>query len=102
MQTKYSPSSKKLKQSGKMKEKKTPGKTNNMKDLVLVVSSRVVRKNTKLDWPDLNYPGSGQTILRTLHDVDYTNMKLQLDDAAGPWFTSGKLPDGVAFYRKIT
>lgn len=69
---------------------------------VLVVSSKLVHKNAKIDWPDLNYPGSGQTILRTLHDVDYTNMKLQLDGADGPWFTSGKLPEGVAFYRKLT
>lgn len=73
-----------------------------MENIILVVSSKVVHKNAKIDWPDLNYPGSGQTILRTLHDVDYTNMKLQLDSGDGPWFTSGKLPEGVAFYKKFT
>lgn len=85
-----------------MKEKKIRGKMNNIEELVLVVSSKVVHKNAKIDWPDLNYPGTGQTILRTLHDVDYVNLKLQLDSEEGPWFTSGKLPEGVAFYRKVT
>lgn len=73
-----------------------------MKKRVLVVSGKVVQKNSKIDWPDLNYPGTGQTILRTLHDIDYINMKLQLDSGDGPWFTSGKLPEGVAFYTQLT
>jgi hypothetical protein len=79
-----------------------PGRLTNMEDLVLVVSGRVVHNNAKIDWPDLNYPGSGETILRYLHNIDYVNMKLQLDGEDGPWFTSGKLPDGVAFYQKVT
>lgn len=69
---------------------------------ILVISGKVVNKNSKIDWPDLNYPNSGQTILRTLHDIDYVNMKLQLDSAEGPWFTSGKLPEGTAFYARLT
>lgn len=77
-------------------------------DTILVVSGKVVSKNSKIDWPDLNFPGSGQTILRTLHDVDYKNLSLQLDGPDGPWFvdggsyiTVGSLPPGVAFYKQI-
>ena len=68
---------------------------------VLIVSNRIVLKNSKIDWPDLNFPGSGQTILRTIHDIDYENLKLQLDGSEGPWFSALTLPEGVAFYTKI-
>lgn len=73
-----------------------------MDNLILVVSNKVARKNSKIDWPDMNYPGSGETILRTLHDVDYKHMKLQLDGQDGPWFRATGLPEGVAFYQKVT
>lgn len=73
-----------------------------MQDLILVVSSRVVGKNSKVDWPDMNYPGTGQTILRTIHDIDYKHMKVQLDGPDGPWFRCTGLPDGVAFYKLAT
>lgn len=69
---------------------------------ILVVSNKVVLKNAKIDWPDLNYPGSGQTILRVIHDIDYTALKLQLDGPDGPWFSQGNLPEGVGFYTKLT
>ena len=68
---------------------------------VLIVSSRIVLKNSKIDWPDLNYPGSGQTILRSIHEIDYKNRKVQLDGSTGPWFSSADFPEGVAFYAKL-
>ena len=69
---------------------------------VLIVSSKLVLKNSKIDWPDLNYPGTGQTILRTIHDIDYDLLKLQLDGMDGPWFGNTSLPDGVGFYTKVS
>jgi hypothetical protein len=71
------------------------------KDIVLIVSSQVVSKNSKINWPDLNYPDSGQTILRTLHDVDYENLTIRLDSADGPVFDAYRFPAGVGFYEKI-
>lgn len=68
---------------------------------VLIVSSKLVLKNSKIDWPDLNYPGTGQTILRTIHDIDYDSLKLQLDGSDGPWFSNASLPEGVGFYNKV-
>lgn len=68
---------------------------------VLIVSSKVVQKNSKIDWPDLNYPGSGQTILRTIHCIDHDNLSIQLDGADGPWFKSSSLPEGVGFYVNV-
>lgn len=69
---------------------------------ILIVSSKVVQKNSKIDWPDLNYPGSGQTILRTIHQIDYDALKLQLDGEDGPWFGSPTLPEGVGFFKQIS
>lgn len=68
---------------------------------ILVVSNKVVHKNAKIDWPDMNYPNSGQTILRTLHDVDYELCEFQLDSCDGPWFNYKTAPEGVAFYKLI-
>ena len=70
-------------------------------DIILVVSSQVVAKNSKINWPDLNYPNSGQTILRTVHDVDYENLKIRLDSADGPVFHASDFPNGVGFYKKL-
>lgn len=78
-----------------------PETTKPTSDPVLIVSSRIVLKNSKIDWPDLNYPGSGQTILRTIHEIDYTNLKVQLDSSTGPWFSADAFPEGVAFYAKL-
>lgn len=79
----------------------TPEETKLAPEPVLIVSSRIVLKNSKIDWPDLNYPGSGQTILRTIHEIDYENLKVQLDGVTGPWFSSTEFPEGVAFYAKL-
>jgi hypothetical protein len=73
---------------------------------ILVISNKVVHKNAKVDWPDMNYPDSGQTILRTLHEVDYVNCKIQLDNSDGPWFSAfafnaTSFPKGVGFYKKL-
>lgn len=67
--------------------------------IILVISGKVVQKNSKIDWPDLNYPGSGQTILRVVHDINYESLKLQLDSETGPWFHNSDLPEGVRFYE---
>lgn len=72
-----------------------------MQHLILVVSGKVVHKNAKIDWPDLNYPGSGQTILRTVHSIDYDKKKVQLDGEDGPWFGQKNFPDGVSFYEQF-
>lgn len=71
------------------------------KNIVFVVSSRIVNTSSKIDWPDLNYPGTGQTILRYLHLVDYEKLKIQLDGETGPWFEKHQLPEGTGFYSKI-
>jgi len=70
-------------------------------EIVLVVSGQTVSKNSKINWPDLNYPNSGQTILRTVFFVDYTQLKIQLDSSDGPWFDTSDLPKGVGFYQKL-
>lgn len=73
-----------------------------MKEVILVISSQVVSKNAKINWPDLNFPDSGQTILRTLHKVDYETLSIQLDGESGPVFYAEKFPKGVGFYEKMT
>ena len=79
-----------------MKQSNT--KTNN---IVLVICNKVVHQNAKIDWPDLNYPGTCQTILRTVHRVDYDQQKLQLDGEDGPWFNNKNFPDNVGFFKKL-
>ena len=79
-----------------MKQSNT--KSNN---IVLVISNKVVYQNAKVDWPDLNYPGTGQTILRTIHRVDYDLQKLQLDGEDGPGFSNKNFPDNVGFFKKV-
>ncbi len=71
------------------------------KNVIFVVSNQVVNSNSKINWPDLNYPGSTETILRTLHLVDLENKRIQLDDTDGPWFENSQLPKGAGFYKKI-
>lgn len=70
------------------------------KDKHLIVNGKVVLTNSKVDWPDLNYPGTGATILRIVHEIDYKNNTLRLDGEKGPLFTQNNLPDGVGFYKK--
>lgn len=72
-----------------------------MKEVILVISNQVVNKNAKVNWPDLNFPDSGQTILRTLHKVDYETLSIQLDGESGPVFSAEKFPKGVGFYEKM-
>jgi hypothetical protein len=71
------------------------------KEVILVISGQVVSKNAKINWPDLNFPDSGQTILRTLHNVNYDMLTIQLDGESGPIFSAEKFPKGVGFYEKI-
>jgi len=60
-----------------------------------------VLKNSKIDWSDLNYPGSGQTILRTILDIDYKDLSVRLDGPDGPLFKSKNLPEGVGFFVPV-
>ena len=69
-------------------------------DTILVISNQVVRDNAKVNFPDLNYPNSGDTVLRYLHKIDFDNQRLQLDGEDGPWFDTSSFPNGVAFYTK--
>lgn len=70
-----------------------------MNKTILVVSSQVVLNNSKVNWPDLNYPDSGQTILRTIHNIDFDKKTIQLDGSTGPVFRAKDFPDGVGFYK---
>ena len=70
-------------------------------NIILVISNQTVNPNSKINWPDLNYPDSGQTILRTLHEIDYENLTIRLDSADGPVFDACNFPAGVDFYKKI-
>lgn len=72
-----------------------------MKQTILVISGKVVRSSGKVDWPDLNYPGSGQTILRVLYNINYNDLEFQLDGPEGPKFNSTNTPDGVGFYTQV-
>ena len=69
-------------------------------DTILVISNQVVRDNAKVNFPDLNYPNSGNTVLRYLHKIDFDNQRLQLDGPDGPWFDNSNIPNGVGFYTK--
>lgn len=68
---------------------------------ILVVTGKVALKNSIVDWPDANHPGTWLTILRTIHNIDYQNLSVQLDGEDGPVYTSDNLPAGVGFYTKI-
>lgn len=70
------------------------------KDKLLVVNGRIVLPNSKIDWPDMNYPGTGATILRIVHEIDYENNTIRLDEEVGPLLTQNNFPEGVAFYKK--
>ena len=68
---------------------------------VLIISNQVVRDNAKVNFPDLNYPNSGDTVLRYLHKIDYENLRFQLDGEDGIWFEHPNLPKGVGFFAQI-
>jgi len=70
-------------------------------ETIFVASKQVVLNNSKINWPDLNYPGSGQTILRIVYKIDYEKLRVQLDGEDGAWFNNNELPQGVGFYGRI-
>lgn len=70
------------------------------KPKIFVVNNRAVLPNSKVDWPDMNYPNSGLTILRIVHEIDYKLSQVRLDHEEGPIFTSNNFPEGVGFYAK--
>lgn len=72
-----------------------------MKDVIFVVSSQVVSNNSKVNWPDSNYPGTYETVLRTLHSIDYDNLQVRLDGEDGPLFDRTQLPARTGFYKKL-
>ncbi len=73
-----------------------------MKNTVLIISGQIAQENSKVNFPDLNYPDSGDTILRTVHKIDYEKMRVQLDRFDGPWFDQKNFPANVGFFSKIT
>lgn len=72
-----------------------------MSDTIFVVSRRVSDNGSKIDWPDKNWPGSFETILRTLYKVDYEKLEIQLDGEGGPIVKNNELPRGSGFYKKL-
>lgn len=72
-----------------------------MSDTIFVVSRRVSDNGSKIDWPDKNWPGSFETILRTLYKVDYEKLEIQLDGEDGPIIKNNELPRGSGFYKKL-
>lgn len=70
------------------------------KDRIFVVNGKVVLPNSKVDWPDMNYPNSGATILRIVHEIDYKTRQVRLDSETGPLFGTNSFPEGVGFYVK--
>lgn len=71
---------------------------------ILVVSGQVALKNSIVNWPDANHPGTHHTILRTIHNIDYNAHTIQLDGESGPVFglKTSPLPDSVGFFSKAT
>lgn len=67
---------------------------------IFVVNTKVVLPNSKVDWPDMNYPNSGLTILRIVHEINYETNQIRLDHETGPLLTSDSFPEGVGFYTK--
>lgn len=67
---------------------------------IFVVNNKVVLANSKVDWPDMNYPNSGATILRIVHEIDYKKNQIRLDDEKGPLLSTNSFPEGVGFFVK--
>jgi hypothetical protein len=70
------------------------------REKIFVVNTQVATCNSKVNWPDMNYPGSGDTILRIVHEIDYDNNQIRLDGETGPLFSSKNFPEGVGFYTR--
>ena len=74
---------------------------NKKREIIFVVSKQVVHNNSKINWPDQNYPGSGQTFLRIVYHIDSDKLRVQMDGEDGAWLSSNELPEGVGFYERI-
>lgn len=74
-------------------------KSMSKKNIIFIVSSRVVTSNSIVDWPDLNKPGTISTYLRVIHKIDYDKLRVQMDSAEGPWIEAENLPEKVGFYE---
>jgi hypothetical protein len=72
-----------------------------MKETILVISGQVVSKNAKVNYPDLNFPNSGDTVLRTVHSIDFDAHSFQLDGEDGPVYSHPNLPKNVGFYTNL-
>lgn len=70
--------------------------------LILVVTGKVALKNSIVDWPDANHPDTWLTILRTIHNIDYEKLTIQLDGEDGPVYKKSNLPQGVGFYKQVS
>lgn len=70
-------------------------------DVVFIASQQVVGNNSKVNWPDLNYPGSNLTVLRYLHAVDYEKLRVKLDSVDSPWIEKDNLPFGTGFFKRL-
>lgn len=71
----------------------------NKKNIVFIVSSKVVASNSIVDWPDLNKPDTISTYLRVIYKIDYEKLRVQMDSADGPWLEAKDLPEKVGFYE---
>jgi hypothetical protein len=73
----------------------------NDKQPLLLVCGSVALKDTKVGWPDMNFPGEEKFMDRLIYDIDYTEFRVQLDGPEGPWFHKSEFPEGVLFCNPI-
>jgi len=69
---------------------------------IFVVRTTTAAKGTKVNWPDLNSSDKYDTVLKTIHEIDYENYTVQIDGENGPQFDLHTLPEGVGFYTQVT
>jgi hypothetical protein len=69
---------------------------------IFVVRTTTAATGTKVSWPDSNSSDKYDTVLKTIHNIDYENYTVQIDGENGPVFNLETLPEGVGFYTKIT
>lgn len=70
-------------------------------DVIFVVKFQAVNNSSKVNWPDMNYPGTGQTVLRYLHEIDFEKLRVKLDGEDSPWIEKKNLPPGVGFFKRM-
>jgi len=68
---------------------------------VLIINGLVAYDNSKVNWPDMNYPGTMATFLRTVYKINYESLTVQMDDENGPVFNQKTLPLNTGFYTKV-